>query len=103
MATNDVMINGLIKFEMGDVEMEKFLGILYSQASLVMNCSNCGTTIIPQCRSYFNATKQEEFKVNCVGCGKSIAVKMFGRYGFILPTDDEFYKGSKVDDGWVQW
>ena len=102
MATNDIVINGLIKFEMGDVEMEKFLDILYANASLVMNCGNCGTTIIPQCRSYHSVTKQEEFKVVCIGCGKSIQVRMFGRYGFVLPTDDEFYKGSKVTDGWVQ-
>ena len=102
MATNDVVINGLIKFEMGDVEMEKFLDILYVQASLVMECSNCGTTIIPQCRSYFNATKQEEFKVNCVRCNQSHTVRMFGRYGFILPVDDEHFKSEKRNDGWIQ-
>ena len=103
MATNDIVINGLIKFEMGDIEMEKFLDILYVNASLVMNCGNCGTTIIPQCRSYHSATKQEEFKVVCIGCGKSQAVRMFGRYGFLLPEDDEHYKSvNKVNDGWVQ-
>lgn len=102
MATNDVVINGLIKFEMGDVEMEKFLDILYVNASLIMDCWNCGTTIIPQCRSQHSATKQEEFSVNCVNCGKSIQVRVFGKYGFILPSDDEHYKAQKDrNDGWI--
>jgi len=96
MATNKVVINDSIQFEMGDVEMESFLRILQRDASLVMNCIDCGTTIIPQSRSYCAKTGKEEFKVNCVQCNKTHTVRMYGGYGFILPTDDEFYKGHII-------
>uniref|UniRef100_A0A6M3Y142 Uncharacterized protein n=1 Tax=viral metagenome TaxID=1070528 RepID=A0A6M3Y142_9ZZZZ len=100
MATNDVVINDLIHFELGDTEMVKLLGFLYSNAVLVMDCGGCGTTIIPQARSQHSNTGKEEFKVSCVNCGRSSTVRMFGKYGFILPTDDEFYKGKSRADGW---
>jgi len=100
MPSNDVVINGLIRFDLGDVEMEKLLGFLYANATLIMNCRNCGTTIIPQARSQHSITGKEEFKVSCIGCGRSITVRMYGKYGFILPTDDEFYKGESRADGW---
>ena len=100
MATNDVVINGLITFEVGDVELEKLIAFLSVHGTLRMDCRNCGMSIIPQARSFHSQTGKEEFKVNCVGCGNSITVRMYGKYGFILPTDDEFYKGIKSRDGW---
>ena len=100
MATNDVVINGLIKFEVGDTELEKVLGFLYKNGSLQMDCGWCGTTIIPQCRAYQANTGKTEFDVKCINCGRSIKVRMYGSYGFVLPTDDEFYKGSPRKDGW---
>jgi ribosomal protein S27E len=100
MAGNSVVINDLISFDIGDVELEKLLSFLYSQAELRMNCRNCGMTIIPQCRSHHSNTGETEFKVVCIGCGKSSTVRMYGKYGFIIPTDDEFYKGIRADDGW---
>jgi len=101
MASNDVVINGLIQFEVGDVALEKLLELLYRNGTLVMDCKNCGTTIIPQARSYHNTTGAEEFSVNCVNCGKSIRVRMYGKYGFILPTDDEFYKSTRKRDSYI--
>lgn len=100
MNTNDVVINGLISFEVDDSGLEKLLSFLSGNAILRMDCRNCGTTIIPQARSYHSETGLEEFKVNCISCGNSISVRMYGKYGFILPTDDEFYKGIKSSDGW---
>lgn len=100
MGSNDVVINDLIQFELGDVELEKLLEFLYRNGSLIMNCLNCGLTIIPQARNYHSTTHQEEFNVDCVGCGRTMRVRMYGKYGFILPTDDEFYKGRPRSDGW---
>lgn len=100
MATNDLVINGLITFEVGDVELEALISFLEQHGTLRMDCRNCGTTIIPQARAQHASTGQEEFRVNCVGCGHSATVRMYGKYGFILPTDDEFYKGIKSYDGW---
>ena len=99
---NDIVINGLIQFDMDDVGLEKLLTFLYGMATLRMDCKNCGTTIIPQARSYYMNTGKQEFKVECIKCGKTSTVRMYGRYGFIIPTDDEFYKGINVDDGWVR-
>ena len=92
---NDIVINGLIYFDMADSELPKLLELLYSNADLRMDCKQCGTTIIPQCRSYHSNTGETEFKINCVQCGKEMTVRMYGRYGFILPTDQEFYKSQK--------
>ena len=100
MAVNDLVINGLITFELGDPELEALISFLEKHGTLIMNCRNCGMTIIPQARAYHSSTGKEEFKVNCIGCGNSITVRMYGKYGFILPTDDEFYKGIKSSDGW---
>jgi ribosomal protein S27E len=100
MATNDVVINDLITFEVGDPELEALLSFLGEHGTLRMDCRNCGTTIIPQARAQHSQTGLEEFKVDCIGCGNSITVRMYGKYGFILPTDDEFYKGIKSSDGW---
>ena len=93
---NDVVINGLIHFDLDDAELEKMLQFLYAiKAPLRMDCKQCGTTIIPQCRAYYEATRKEEFTVDCIGCGRSHRVRLYGTYGFILPTDDEFYKEQK--------
>ena len=92
MATNDVMINGLIKFDIDDDGLVILLEFLYTNAVLRIDCGGCGLTIIPQARSAA-AAGSNEVDVICVGCGKLTKVRMYGSYGFILPTDDEFYKG----------
>jgi len=103
MASSDIVINGLIHFDIGDTEMVKLLEFLYSNAVLVMDCGGCGTTIIPQARSQHSVTGKEEFKVSCINCGRSSRVRMYKSWGFILPSDDEFYKGQKErNDGWEQ-
>jgi len=94
-AVNTVEINGLIRFSMGDTEMERFLRVLQQDARLIMDCSQCGTTLVPQCRSHHAHTKETEFRVSCVSCGRSHTVRMYGSYGFILPTDDEFYRSAE--------
>jgi len=95
---NEVVINGLIYFDLGDVELEKLLHGLHAlKAPLRMDCTQCGTTIVPQCRAHYSNTGESEFKIGCVQCGKIHTVRMFEKWGFILPTDDEFYKKEKRD------
>ena len=99
--TNKVVINELIYFELEDVELRKLFEFLNAVGcSLRMDCYKCGTTILPQVRRHFAETGEEEFKVNCVNCGNVATVRMYRDYGFILPTDDEFYAGRPSEDGW---
>ena len=95
MATSDVVINNLIHFDVEDTELEKLLLFLYAKGLLRMDCTQCGTTIVPQCRNKHTITGESEFKINCVNCSKVLAVRMYGSYGFILPTDDEFYAAEE--------
>lgn len=96
MASSKVVVNDLIHFELEDIELRKLLEFLHlTGCALRMDCKNCGTTVLPQARRYFSETGAEEFKVNCVGCGKEITVRMYRDYGFVIPTDDEFYKASE--------
>ena len=93
---NDIVVNGLIHFDMGDVEMEKFLAILGAEGRLVVDCPNCGTTLLPQARRQHAATLETEFRVSCVHCERVYSVRMYGSgYGFVLPTDDEFFRSGK--------
>ena len=86
MASNKVVINDMIKFEIGDVGMERLLSIITTyDGRLVMECPQCGLTVVPQAKSQFSITGKNEFKVSCVGCGRSMVVRMYSDYGFVLP------------------
>lgn len=85
MASNNVVINDIIKFEIDDVGMEGLLSFMAMNGQLVMNCPQCGLTVIPQVKSQFSATGKNEFKISCVGCSHSMVVRMYGKYGFVMP------------------
>jgi hypothetical protein len=82
MASNTVVINERIKFKIDDSGMEKLILFLDKLGSLILDCNWCGLTILPQVRSHFVHTLEEEFSVKCVGCGKMVKIRMYGRYGF---------------------
>lgn len=87
MGSNTVSINSKIDFSIDDGGMNRLIVLLNSAGSLVMNCSWCGLTVLPQVRSYYSNTLKEEFGVKCVGCGKMVKVRYYGKYGFILSDD----------------
>lgn len=103
MATNKVMVNDLIHFELEDAELRKLFEFFSeNKCMLRMDCPQCGTTIVPQAKRYFIEKFDEEFNVSCINCGLISKVRMYKDYGFVLPTDDEFYKSGKItDDGWI--
>ena len=86
MMTNDVVVsaNGKIFFEIDDIGMLEVFKLLNRMGMLKMDCPGCGLTILPQVRNYYNATRSNEFSVLCVGCGRSVLVRMYDDYGFIL-------------------
>ena len=85
MASCRIRINDVILFDVDDSGMQRLISLCASTGSLVLDCPNCGLTLLPQARSKFMATGSNEFRVSCVGCGYSTAVRMYREYGFVLP------------------
>lgn len=82
---SSIKINDVIKFEIDDVNLAKTITWLAAKSTLVMDCTQCGTTLLPQIRKHYSFTKEEEFKVSCVHCGTSNKVQFYGDYGFVVP------------------
>ena len=87
MGSNSVVINEKIKFGIDDGGMEKLISFLNEAGNMVLDCFWCGLTVIPQVRSHYSNTLEEEFSVKCVGCGKMVKVRYYGRYGFLLESE----------------
>ena len=83
-----IEINGKIKFLLEDEELGQVLALLNRSGRLLLDCPNCGTTVIPQARSLFNSTGNHELKVSCVHCGKNVLVRMYPNYGFVVDLVD---------------
>jgi len=80
-----IVINGIIKFKIDDTARMRLIGLLKEVGMLVMDCPSCGLTIIPQSKAAYAINGQNEHTINCVGCGKSMVVRMYPNYGFVLP------------------
>jgi len=89
MASNTikVLLNNVISFDINDTSMGKLLEFLGSEAILNLECTNCGLTILPQARSHFVNTQEEEFTVHCVKCGTPVKVRMYQDYGFVVTPE----------------
>ena len=89
MATNTVKIilNDVISFNIDDIGMRKLLELLGVLATLNLSCTNCGLTVLPQARSHFINTQEEEFNVRCVKCGIPVKVRMYRDYGFVVTPE----------------
>lgn len=77
-------INEMIKFKIDDTVINKLIFFLASEGSLVLDCPNCGLTVIPQAKSGYAMNGENEQKISCVGCNKSMTVRMYPNYGFVL-------------------
>ena len=86
MAANDIkiMLNDVISFTVEDTQMAKVLSLLSTVGTLNLPCINCGLTLLPQARSHFAATSEEEFMVHCVKCNHPNTVRMYADYGFVI-------------------
>ncbi|HUV84950.1 MAG TPA: hypothetical protein VMV86_04525 [Methanosarcinales archaeon] len=89
MASNTIkiMLNDVISFNIDDVGMRKLLELLGVLATLNLDCTNCGLTVLPQARSHFVNTQEEEFTVRCVKCGVPVKVRMYRDYGFVVTPE----------------
>jgi len=87
MSLNEVVINETIKFSMDDSLMEQMFTLLGSSGSLLLDCPWCSTTVLPQAKAEFFSSGKSEIAVKCVYCGKTVNVRMFPGYGFVLDSD----------------
>ena len=97
MASNMVRINDMIKFKVDDSVMAQLIVLLSDSGSLLLDCPWCGLTVVPQARSQYSATGENEFKVSCVGCSRDVPVRMYNTYGFVVPSKDELDKRVVVE------
>ena len=79
-----IVINGIIKFQINDTARKRLIELLLEVGSLVMDCPNCSTTVIPQSKAAYAADLENEQRINCVGCNKSMVVLMYPGYGFVV-------------------
>jgi len=87
MASNSVLINDVIRFSIDDVGMERLILLLRASGSLELSCPWCGLTVLPQSNAAFAGSGKCEQKVSCVGCGRTVNVRMYTNYGFVMPEN----------------
>ena len=89
MGSNRVTINDMLKFKVDDSVMDKLIKLLVvsDDSALILDCPNCGLTVVPQARAAYWGNKKEEQEIMCVGCSKMVSVRMYSNYGFIIPDN----------------
>jgi len=87
MGSNTVVINDHVKFVLDDIHWEKLLLTCAYEGSLQLACGWCGLTVLPQANAAYAKNLETEQKVICVGCGRTVEVRMYPNYGFVVPSD----------------
>jgi hypothetical protein len=87
MGDNTVVINEHVKFIVDDAHWEKLMLACAYDGSLQLDCGWCGLTVKPQSNAAYANNLETEQKVTCVGCGKTVEVRMYPNYGFVVPTN----------------
>ena len=77
-------INERIRFSLNDELMQQLFKFLSSSGRVLLDCPRCSLTLIPQAKAAYAANGRNDQKVSCVGCGRTVNIRIYPTHAFIL-------------------